>query len=120
MTGRVINNLIEVRQGDSFVLSLDCKKGCKPVNLEGATLAMQVRDEGGNLKFQCLGTDVDAKNGKSALILTPSMTNIPVGDYVTDIQLTLADGSVNTLFPADVNAIGTFRITEQVTTYSPE
>ena len=39
----------------------------------------------------------------------------PVGNYKTDIQLELPDGGVNTIFPADVNKIGVFRITPQVT-----
>lgn len=116
MTGRVVNNLIEVRQGDSFVINFQMKEGCKPVNLTGASLVMQVRDDGGNLKFSCNGTMVDALNGKMLLNITPVMSSIPVGDYNTDIQLTLADGSVNTIFPANVNAIGTFRVTEQITT----
>lgn len=116
MTGRVVNNLIEVRQGDSFVINFQMKKGCCPVDLTGASLVMQVRDDGGNLMFSCNGTMVDALNGKMLLNITPVMSSIPVGDYNTDIQLTLADGSVNTIFPANVNAIGTFRVTEQITT----
>lgn len=116
MTGRIVNNLIEVRQGDSFTINLEVKNKCKPVNLTGASLLMQVKDSGGNLIFQVSGTAVDALNGKIALLITPTMTAAAVGDYVTDIQLTKADGSVDTLFPRDVNAIATFRITPQVTT----
>lgn len=77
---------------------------------------MQVRDSNNNLIFAVSGTDVDIKNGKMALLLTPTQTSAQVGDYNTDIQLTTADGSVNTIFPANVNQIATFRITEQVTT----
>lgn len=116
MTGRIVNNLIEVRQGDSFTINLEIKNKCKPVNLTGATLLMQVKDSGGNLIFQVSGTPVDAIKGKIALLITPTMTAAAVGDYVTDIQLTKADGSVDTIFPRDVNAIATFRITPQVTT----
>lgn len=119
MTGRVINNLIEVRQGDSFVIDFQIKERGKPVDVTGATLAMEVKDAGGSVIFTCIGEYVDAKNGKMLLNITPDMSNIPVGDYLTDIQLIGADGSVNTLFPANVNAVGTFRITEQITTYTP-
>ena len=115
MSGTIQNNLITVRQGDSFALNFEIKNKCKPVNLTGATLFMQVRDDGGNVMFALSGTPVDAQNGKIALILTPLQTNIAVGDYKTDIQLTTADGNVNTIWPANVNAIGTFRVTEQVT-----
>jgi hypothetical protein len=115
MTGRIVNNLIEVRQGDSYPINLEIKRGCKPVNLTGATLLMQVRDSNNNLMFTLSGTPVDVVKGKMALLLSPTETNIPVGDYVTDIQVTTSDGSVNTIFPANVNQIATFRITEQVT-----
>ena len=117
MTGTVQNNIITVRKGDSFALNVQIKNGCKPINLTGATLLMQVREkDSNNLVFYVEGTPVDAANGKMALLITPSMTlSVAVGDYVTDIQLTGADGSVNTIFPPDVNKIGIFRITAQVT-----
>ena len=117
MSGRVINNLIEIRQGDSFVMNFQVKNKCQPADLTGATMLMQVRNPETNaLMFSLAGTPVDAINGKMALLFTPTQTSIPVGDYITDIQITTADGNVNTIFPADVNKIGTFRITEQVTT----
>ena len=116
MSGRVINNLIEIRQGDSFAMNFQIKNKCQPADLTGAVMTMQVRDKNNNLMFTLTGTDVDVKNGKMALLFTPTQTSIPVGDYNTDIQITTADGNVNTIFPADVNQIGTFRITEQVTT----
>lgn len=115
MSGTINNNLITVRQGDSFAINFEIKNKCKPVNLTGATLLMQARDEGGNVMFSLTGTPVDALKGKIALLLSPTQTNIAVGDYKTDVQLTGADGSVNTIWPANVNQIGTLRITEQVT-----
>jgi len=115
MSGRISNNLIEVRQGDSFALNMEIKNKCKPVDLTGAVMLMQVRDENNNLMFSLNGTPVDVKNGKMALLFTPTQTGIAVGDYNTDIQLTTADGSVNTIFPANVNQIATFRVTEQIT-----
>jgi hypothetical protein len=115
MTGRITNNLIEVRQGDSFTLDFQIKDGCKPVDLTGASLLMQARDEGGNVILSKEGVEVDIVNGKMAIILTPAETSKPVGEYKTDIQLTTQDGSVNTIFPQNVNEIATLRITEQVT-----
>lgn len=118
MTGIVKHNLIEVRQGDSFALNffLKSKCGCKPMDLTGALMLMQVRDkDSGNLVFAVSGTAVDVAGGKMALLLTPTETSADVGDYVCDVQITTADGSVNTIFPANVNQIGTFRITAQVT-----
>lgn len=115
MTGRIVNNLIEVRQGDSFPINLQISKDGNPVDLTGFSLLMQVRDNDNNLMFAINGTEVDVVNGKMAIILTPEHTKIAVGDYKTDIQLTGTDGSVNTIYPANVNQIATFRITPQVT-----
>lgn len=115
MSGTIQNNLITVRQGDSFAINLAVKQNCKPVDLTGASILMQVKDAGGNVMFGVSATPVDVVHGKMVLLITPTETAIPVGDYVTDIQITGADGSVNTIFPANVNAIGTFRITPQVT-----
>ena len=115
MSGTVQNNVICVRQGDSFAINLEIKEGNMPVDLTQAQLLMQVKDENKAVKFSVLGTPVDAACGKMALLLTPMQTGIDVGDYSTDIQLTLADGAVHTIWPANVNQIGIFRITEQVT-----
>lgn len=115
MTGIIQNNLIAVRQGDSFAINISVKDKCKPVDLTEASILMQVKDEGGNIFFTITGTPVDAANGKVAILLTPNETSIPVGDYKTDIQLTGSDGSVNTIYPANVNQIAIFRITPQVT-----
>lgn len=116
MTGRVFNNVIEVRQGDSYALNIQVGTCCKPINLTGATMLMQVREKGSdNLVFEVSGTPVDVVNGKMVLLFTPLETNIPVGDYNCDVQITMPDGSVNTVFPANINQIGVFRITAQVT-----
>ena len=116
MVGRILNNLIEVRQGDSFALNLAVNDKCKPMDLTGASVLMQVREkDSGNMVFEVSGTPVDATNGKIALLITPTETSNTVGDYVCDIQLTTAEGDVHTIYPADVNKIATFRITGQVT-----
>lgn len=116
MTGRITNNLIEVRQGDSYPIYIYVRRGCKGIDLTDATAVMQVRDKDTNaVIFTVTGTEVDVLHGKIALLLTPTETNNPVGDYITDIQITTNDGSVNTIYPLNVNQIGIFRITEQVT-----
>lgn len=115
MVGRVVGNMIEVRQGDSFVLNIALSRDGQSVDLSGAKLKMQVRDNSGNLLLTVNGSDVDVADGKMAIELMPEQTKIPVGNYKTDIQLTGADGSVNTIFPANVGQTGIFRITEQVT-----
>ena len=51
MAGTVQNNIITVRQGDSFAINFELREKGKPVNLTAATMLMQVRDEEGVLKF---------------------------------------------------------------------
>ena len=118
MTGRILPNgkVIEVRQGDSFTIRLSITKNNSRIDFTDAVVNMQVRSLDDNtLKFDLLATNIDVSKGQFALILTPTHTNLPVGEYKTDIQLTTKDGSINTIFPADVNRVGVLRITEQVT-----
>lgn len=116
MTGRICNNLIEVRQGDSFVINVIIQgDDDENVDLTSSVLLMQVRDNNDKLMFEVKGTDVDMVDGKMALILTPQQTGIAVGEYVTDIQLTDKNGAVNTIFPANINQTGIFRVTKQIT-----
>lgn len=116
MTGSINNNIISVRQGDSFAINLAFGSDCHPLDLTGATLLMQVRDKDTNtLIFSVIGTEVDVAHGKMVLLITPEMTDIDIGDYVCDVQLTLPDGEVHTVYPANVGQVAIFRVTRQVT-----
>lgn len=117
MSGKILENGIIIRQGDSFNINVNisCACDCKPIDMTNSELIMQVRDSNGNLVFSVVGSVVDAKKGKMLIALTPEHTNIPVGDYQTDIQLRTDDGSVNTIYPGDLRKVAFFRITEQVT-----
>ena len=86
------------------------------VGYQDGYLAFCAKDkDSGDLMFEVSGTPVDVEHGKMMLYVTPAYSSIPVGDYITDIQITTADGHVNTIFPPNVNQVGTFRITQQVT-----
>lgn len=116
MAGIITPTLIEVRQGDSFTINLYLKKKCKEIDLTGWTCEMQVRDKNSDsVVFSVFGEPIDLVHGKIALNITPEMTKKNVGDYNCDIQIVSNSGEVNTIYPADVNKIGTFRITKQVT-----
>lgn len=115
MSGKIENNIITVRQGDSFALKLQISDNNGIVDLSNAELTMQVRNKNDVLMFEAIGVLADGQTDKMLILLTPEQTNIPVDKYKCDIQLILGDGSVHTIFPADVNKIGAFVITEQVT-----
>lgn len=118
MSGIIIapQNLIAVRQGDSFTIYINLKKNCKDIDLTGTVVKMDVREKDSNvLVFTKMAVDEDITNGKVKIVLTPDDTNRSVKDYSTDIQVQMPDGSIHTIFPTDVNKIGTFRITKQIT-----
>ena len=117
MAGTITQNGITIRQGDSFQINvkIGCQCGCAPVDITNTELLMQVRNKDGGLMFSVVGTVVDAEKGEMQINLTPEYTNIPVGDYETDIQLKTDDGSVNTIYPENIHQVAFFRITEQVT-----
>lgn len=115
MSGRIINNLIEVRQGDSFAIMIQIFANEKSVALRDSVVRMQVRNNQNEKMFELTGDIVDENNGKVVISVCPQHSNIAVGDYKCDIQLETADGSVNTIWPLNVNQIGVFRITPQVT-----
>ncbi|MBQ9732068.1 MAG: hypothetical protein IJV97_03160 [Alphaproteobacteria bacterium] len=117
MSGRIVahSNLIEVRQGDSFNIIVQIKKSHHDFDMQGSSLRMQVRDYEDNLLIDKTALNAETDTGKMVFILTPQDTNIPVGDYKVDIELVLPDGAINTIFPTNINKIGVFRITEQVT-----
>ena len=116
MCGRMQNNLIEVRQGDTFIIILHLIKiNCPDSDFSGSQARMQVRNDSGTLIWELLSDPIDAAKGEIMLNITPTLSNINVGDYRCDIQLEMDDGSINTIWPKNVNQIGTFRITQQIT-----
>ena len=115
MTGRMIKNLIEVRQGDSFVIVVHLLQNGTDVDLSDSVGRMQVRNNAGQLVWELEASVISAEEGRILFEITPEKSSIDVGDYQCDIQLEMSDGSVNTIFPANVNQVGVFRITKQIT-----
>ncbi len=117
MSGRILvgGKVIEVRQGDSFSIVIRLHRKHKAVDFANAQISMQVKDDKDKIIINKLATIIDSSKGEFALVLTPQDTDVPIGDYKTDIQLTMSDGNVHTIFPADINSTAIFRITEQVT-----
>ncbi|MDO4161874.1 MAG: hypothetical protein Q4D80_02570 [Pseudomonadota bacterium] len=118
MTGKIIpsKNIIEVRQGDTFVIKLQFHKQSAEIDLHDAQIMMQVRrKDDDSLLFSLEALPIEAEKGKFSFVLSPVQTGLAEGEYKTDMQIILNDGSVHTFFPADVNQIGIFRITQQVT-----
>ena len=116
MAGQMTRNKIIVRKGDSFDIVMQFKHGdIQPMDLSQCSLKMSVRHKTGELMFTKDGEMIDISSGKVRLKLLPADTNIEPDVYKTDIQLTLKNGDVHTVFPQDVNQVGAFIVTEEVT-----
>lgn len=117
MAGKMNREGIVVRRGDSFDILLHFRKNDgSDLDISGSALKMCAKnsDDGGKV-FELSGEIVNAAAGKARLKLTPQQTKIAVGDYETDIELTLKNGDVHTIFPADITRTGLLRITKEVT-----
>lgn len=119
MTGKInaIANLITIRQGDSYELELQFRKGncAQAIDMTDCIVKAQARNDSNEVVFEKTADSINIEQGLYCLRFTPSETNISVGDYRMDIQYMMPDGSVHTFFPSDPDKLGTLRITEQVT-----
>ena len=118
MTGRISPNFIEVRQGDSFNIILQFKDEQNFIDISGSSIKMQVRNcKDKKIAFTKIGEIDDAIKGKAHISLIPADTkNLDLEtDYVTDIQITFANGEVHTIYPQDCNRVASFIITQNVT-----
>lgn len=115
MSGILNSSGIVVRKGDSFTIAIRFKTEQGVLDISGARIKMDVKDASDTLLFSKSGELTDAINGLAAIELTPQDTNLDVGDYKTDIQITYTNGQVHTIFPQNINKVGYFRITNQVT-----
>ena len=68
MSGKIENNIITVRHGDSFALNLQISDNNGIVDLSNAELLMQVRNQNDALMFEAIGVLADGKTDKSPLV----------------------------------------------------
>lgn len=116
MAGQMTRNKIVVRKGDSFDIVMQFRHGeLQPMDLSQCLLKMSVRRQDGDLLFTKSGEVIDVLSGKARLKLLPDDTDVEPGVYKTDIQLTLKNGDVHTVFPQEINQVGVFVVTEEVT-----
>ena len=116
MVGRMNLNTIEVRQGDNFniILQVRDKEG-EPISILDGSVLMQVRNiETNALIFSINGDIIPERQGVARIKITPKHSKYEVGNYATDIQVTMPNDDIHTIFPKNINQIGTFRITRQV------
>ena len=118
MVGKITPNYIKIRQGDSFTILLQFKDEEKSINIKDATLKMHVKNKK-DLKTVIIKQGIvdDAINGKAHIAIDPEDTKrLNINDeFVTDIQITFANGETHTIYPQDVGAVAQFIITQHIT-----
>lgn len=99
-------NVIKLVQGDtkpSLVVTLKDQSSSIPLNLTGVTPALKFRESGATTLIGIVpGAVVDIVGGIVVFHWTavPNILDVPAGNYEGEIELTYADGSVQTVFDA--------------------
>lgn len=118
MVGKITPNYIEVRQGDNFTILLQFKDENKPINITGSILKMQVKNKV-DLKTVITKQGIidDGVNGKAHIAILPCDTKkLNVKDeFITDIQITFANGETHTVYPQIINKVASFIVSHHVT-----
>lgn len=118
MVGKIMPNFIAVRQGDSFTIQTQFKNDDGYIDITGAILKMQVKiaENNQNVLIKS-GVIDDAEKGKAHISILPEDTKkmSPSINYVTDIQITFANGEVHTIYPQDINKVAAFIVSKNVT-----
>ena len=120
MSGRIMPDFIEVRQGDNFTIQLQFQdeQSGEYINLTNAALKMQVRQKEDNrVVLTKIGSIDDCEKGKASLNIAPSDTR-PLnvgGAYITDIQITFGNGEVHTVYPENISKVAAFIVSQNVT-----
>lgn len=115
MAGIMTPQGITVRQGDSFDIIMNFKSGRRNFDLTECHIKMAVRNDNNEVIFSKDGEIIAAASGTARIKINPDDTNNSVGTYKTDIQLTLKNGDVHTIYPQNLNAVAYFKITPEVT-----
>lgn len=101
------NNLI-IKRGDTFGYTLDFTGSA--VDLTGAVLNAQAKRNANSNDVVFEWVDVPITSNTADFTKQPAETaNYPVGSFVYDIELTLADGTVRTIIK------GTITVEQDVT-----
>ena len=118
MVGKITPNYITVRQGDSFTILLQFKDDKNFINIDGSVLKMYVKNKA-DLKNILVKQGVvdDAEKGKAHISIMPEDTlKLKIQDeYITDIQITFANGETHTIYPQNINSVASFIVSQHVT-----
>ena len=118
MVGRILPQMIEVKQGYIFNIQLQFNGSDGFIDIKGSELKIEVRNNIDNkVLLSKKGIIDDAIKGKAHLSIIPADTKnlSSEGEYITDIQITFANGEVHTIYPGDVSKVASFVVSQNVT-----
>ena len=118
MVGIITPNYIKIRQGDNFNILLQFKDEDKFIDISNSSLKMYVKNKFDNRTVLIKqGIIDDAVNGKSHISIVPEDTlRLKITDeYITDIQITFANGETHTVYPQNISQVASFIISQHVT-----
>lgn len=112
MSFKITQKGIAVTQGDTLYIPLQFHH-----NITGATVRIQVRNaDTDELMIDKSVTDhLSPVTGETLLKLDTADTQIPIGVYNMDMEISFLSGDKITFFPPQVGTIGRFQVTKQVT-----
>ena len=118
MVGKIMPNYITVRQGDSFTILFQFKDGKNFTNINNSILKMHVKNKANNKNVLVkYGIIDDGEKGKAHISIVPEDTLklSTTDEYITDIQITFANGEIHTIYPQNINTVASFVISQHVT-----
>ena len=118
MVGIITPNYIKIRQGDDFNILFQFKDEDKFIDISDSVLKMYVKNKADNKTVIIKQGVVDeGLKGKAHISLRPEDTLKlnPSGEYITDIQITFANGETHTFYPQNISQVASFIISKHVT-----
>ena len=87
--------LPSVKSGDTWKFSFVWSTNNTPIDLSGCSGKMQIRDSAGSLAAAATSVTIVGSTGTVNVVFSSAVTAlIPAGSYKSDLQLTFADGTV--------------------------
>ena len=118
MVGIITPNYIKIRQGDNFTVLFQFKDENKFIDISDSILKMHVKNKADNKTVLIKqGIIDDGLKGKAHIAILPEDTiRLSINnEYITDIQITFANGETHTIYPQNISQVASFIISQHVT-----
>lgn len=104
---KITNNVIRITRGDTGIFTLYLQSGCLNYDYSNDTVLFTVK---ANTYTEEILIQKQVVYGENVIINPSDTANLPYADYVYDVQVTTANGVVDTVIPPTK-----FIVTQEVT-----